>query len=193
MPRERLQNAVPDALRHAPEQARRCVCLMEVVAGEKLVRSLSAEEDLHLLTRLAADEIGGNDRRIRNRLIETPDELRQQLSEVGLQDELAIAGAELLRDEARVMHVARARLLQRGIVGTVSDRVTANRFRRHLRGRGEDTARIDAAAEEDPERHVADEMPRDGAAEQRSELLGGVVVADRDLRFGRSPVPFLVD
>src|SRR5688572_8173131 len=71
--------------RRAEPQARRLLPLLDAmttVAGPQLVAAVAGERHGHVLARGLGDVIGGNGRRVGERLVQMPREPRQQLDDV---------------------------------------------------------------------------------------------------------------
>ena len=170
-------------MRQAPEQRRWPVGEERIVSGEQLVAAVARERDLHAPPGEAGQEQRGQEARIRERLVERGNRLRQQI-------EARVPGESLgrvLRPQAPRGELRIGRLVE-ALLGE-SDR---ERLQRILVARGQrgDRRRIDPAREKDSDRNVRDEPPRHRAIEQPDQLLSGL--ARRNWFFRRSgelPVP----
>ena len=80
------------------------VVLVEIarVAAEQLVAADAGQNHGDVLARELRDQIRRDERRVRDRLVHVPDQLRQERGDVGLHEDLVMIGAERLRHLARV-------------------------------------------------------------------------------------------
>ena len=157
------------------------------VAGEALVTAVARERDGHRLARHPRDEVGRQERRVGERLVEEGGDLHQALLDVATDGELAVIGPEQAGDLGGVGRlVVRLRLEADG--AGRDGRVAVPRHQ------ADDGARIHPAAQEGPERHVADHADAHGVVEQGVELLDDrVVVAGAGRRERDVPPAFRRD
>ena len=73
------------------------------IAGEELVRAVSGERDLHVLTRQAREFVDEQRGRVPERLVEVPDDLGEQRLRIGACLQLVVRGSERRGDETRVV------------------------------------------------------------------------------------------
>ena len=135
---------------------------MARVTREDLVAADAAEHDRHLLSSLAADQVRRDRCRVGDGLLEMPDRLRKEVEHVGFEDPLVVVGLESRPDLCARNAGRRARSRARD-PSVEPDRPRAHRSATDAH-RGDDRRRVDAAAEEAPERDVADHLPLDRAA-----------------------------
>ena len=124
------------------------------VATERLVAADSRQRHLHVARRGLGHDVCRDRRGVGERLVERPHDRRQQRLQVGLQDLLVMVGLEAPGDEPRVRQ-----LVVRRRRAAEAHREGGDPSRRHLAHAGDHRARVDAAGEEDAERHVALEPP----------------------------------
>ena len=129
------------------------------VAAEGLVAADAREGDLHESRRRLGDRERRHRGGVGERLVEVADDRGQELGDVRLQDLLVVVGAEALGDEPRV-----GQLVVRGEGAREADRDGRDAPARDLPHARHDRARIDAARQEDAERHVALEPQPDRVA-----------------------------
>ena len=122
------------------------------IPAEQLVAAVAAEGHRHRGPRVAGQVEGGQERRIGERFVEQISEPRQQRPRVGGgEGELVMLRAQALRHRPGEWFLAVTRLLE-------ADGEALEPLPRGHRPRGGgDGARIDAAAEEDADGHVADQ------------------------------------
>ena len=137
------------------------------ITGQKLVGAVAAQDDLHLAACEPAQEMGRQDRRVAERLVEPACDLRQKLVDrLDRKRLLVMVGPQVTRDGAGV-----AALVEAGIF-------KADRKRADVPGgldlaeRGGDARGIDAAGEKNADRHVRAPVARDRVAELGPEPLG---------------------
>jgi len=119
------------------------VAQVPVVAPEGLVAGVAREHHLDVLAGQLRDEVGRDGRGVGEGLVEVPDEVLQELDGIGLDDELAVLRAEVLRDAARVGQLVVLRLAE-------ADRERLHRLAEVARHERDDDARVEAAAQERP-------------------------------------------
>ena len=163
--------------------ASRRVVAIPCVAPEQLVAALARQHNFHALGRQSRHEVERNARGPGDRLVLVPDEPRQRLEELLLRDgHLVMSRADVLGDIASKAQFAVASL-------AVADGEGLHRLAAQaLHDRGDD-ARVDAAAQEHAQRHVAHQpQPHrlfDRPAAARDEIL---LVRGRRRRRGNVPV-----
>ena len=142
------------------------------VAREQFVPAVAAQRHGDVPPRESGEQIGGNDRGIGERLVQKRRHLGQHIQQrPALQDFLAVIGPVELRDPARVPGLVEGAFLE-------PDREGLDlRGRPQLRHQRHHGARINAAAQEDPQRHIADEPEAHGLFEPLAQLLGDLVLA----------------
>ena len=164
--RQRAAEPAGDAARAGPSARRaRCSALLDAVprvAGPQLVAAVAGQRDGDELARRLRHVVGRHRRRIGERLVEVPRQLRQQRS--------TMSGVTVQRDGTRSRDAARRVSRVRELVVAPRGRsrptiVTGGRGAR-LDHVGDDRGRVDAAGEERAERHVADQPQRDGLAQR---------------------------
>ena len=125
---------------------------------------------------LAADQVGGDRRRVGHGLLQVPNRLRQQLEHVRLEDVLEVLGLEQRRNAAGVDEIVGDDLVAEVLL-VEADGVRADALLPSLGHRGNDRRRVDTAAEERAERDVADHLaahrPRDGVRDLVAPLASG--------------------
>ena len=115
--------------------------------------------------RVSCDEVvRRNRRRVRERLVVVPHQVREDLDGVRPDDELVVVGAVAPRHQAGVRRARRNFFSSKPIENVLTGP------RPELRHQRDDGARVDAAAEKRAERHVADEPQPRGFAQ----LVAGV-------------------
>ena len=87
---------------------------------------------------------------VRERFVEMPHQLWQQIHDVGPHDVFVLHGSEMGRDRPRVHELVESVLVE-------PDRHGDHGARARLHHRGDNGARVDAAGQERPERHIADQ------------------------------------
>ncbi len=128
-------------------------------------------------------EVGGEGRRVGERLVEGVGQAREEESGIRAQHELLVARAVHLRDRARVVQLVERALLE-------PDRERVHRLARLLRGEGGEERRVDAAREQHSDGDVGDQVRAHGVAEACAQLLGelrGVLVPHLGSRDRRGP------
>ena len=95
------------------------------VAAEQLVAADARQDHLDVAARELADQVGGDEGRVGDRLVHVPQQLRQQADDVGLDDDLVVLGAEQLGHAARIRQLV-VELL--GGAAFEADRVGADRL-----------------------------------------------------------------
>ena len=138
---------------HASELCRQ----MAGVAGKDLVATHTAEDHGELATGRGADQVGRDGGGVGHRLIHVPDQLRQQLDDIGLQGLLVVVDVKAIRDLAGIADVVGHDLVRQVRVcsNPTVKVVTRSLDAAHL---GHDRARVDAAAQEASERYIADHL-----------------------------------
>ena len=138
--------------------------LVEValVAAEQFVAAHARKNDGHVLPRKLRNQEGRDERRVRDRFVHVPEQLRQQRGDVGLHDDLVVVRAEALRDLPGIRQLV-VKLRTRGAVK--ADRVGLDGLRAVARHERHDGTRIDAAAQEGADRHVGHHLVLDGTLE----------------------------
>ena len=121
-------------------------------------------------------EISRDERRIRDRLVHVPQELRQQRDDVGLDQDLVVIGAEPRRDRLRVRQLVVEVV---GVAAAEADRIGLHRAAAVLRHQADDGARVDPAGQERADRHVAHHLHPDRFLESRTDPRRPVVDARR--------------
>src|SRR6266540_3187897 len=129
------------------------------ITREYLVSAHAAEDHGQLLAGGGADQIGGNAGRIRDRLVQMPDELRKELDDVRVEDPFVVVDVEQAPDLASVAEVVRDDLMGKVLLAE-AERVGRDSSRRCRRLR-DDRARIEAPAQEAPEGNVRDHLAPD--------------------------------
>ena len=155
-----------------------------VVPGEELVAAVARERDGDVPGGQLRDHVGRDRRGVAERLVQIPGEVIDDLEGVRLEQELVVLGPEPLGHEPRVARLVVVRLRE-------ADRERLHRARVQPRHGRHDRARIDAAAQERAQRHVAHEVQADGFLDELAEPL-------HEVRLGPSvlgleawiPVPF---
>ena len=137
-----------------------------IVAGEEFIAAIAAERDGDVLAGEAREQIRGEQRAVAERFVESRDDLGEQRDGfVEVEDLVAMPRAELLGDELRASRFVEARFVEadgEGVELAGGD---------VLRGERGDGGGVDAAAEEDAERHVGHEPALDGALERGAEFF----------------------
>src|SRR5438105_7419830 len=64
------------------------------VAGEELISSDPRQGDGHLTTSIACHQVGEDERRVREGLVEMPDQLGEKIRDVWMDEELPVIGLE---------------------------------------------------------------------------------------------------
>ena len=134
-----------------------------VVAAEELVGPLPRERHLDRFGRELRDQVGGQSRRVGERLVERLHQLRQELDRVGPQHQLVVVRAVPLCDLPRVAELIEGALLE-------ADREGADPLGALLGGQRRQRRGVDASGEQDPDRHVRDQMGAHGVAEPLAQL-----------------------
>ena len=137
---------------------------IRVVAAEQLVPALARERDLHVLGRELRDEVGRERGRVGERLVERLGERPQQQLRLRPHEQLVVLRPVALGDQPRVGALVEAALGE-------ADRERVHRLRRLLRRERGERRRVDAAGEEDADRHVREEMRPHRVAQPRAQLL----------------------
>ena len=145
------------------------------IAGEQLVAAVAGEHDRDLLARQLRDEIGRHGRRIAERAVVVPDQRVDQIDRRRRDAELGVVGLEALGGQPRV------RGLVVGRIPFEADAERLHRRRHHPAHQTDDDRRVEAAAEERAERHVAHQPPLDRSRQPLAD-------AGRRLRRARSAV-----
>jgi hypothetical protein len=141
-----------------------------VIAGEELVAAVAGEGHGGALPRQSGDEVGGERRRVGERLVVDGRQLRDELQRLGdADDHLVVPRAEVLRDLASVARLVEAAVFEADGEGVDRPRGVA------LHERGDETG-VDAAGEEDAQRHIGDHAQGHGVAEEVVEGLQGFVL-----------------
>ena len=153
------------------------------VAREHLVAAVAAERHRHLSARQLGEQVHGNGGRVAEGPVVVPDEAIDQVEGLGLDHELGVVGAEVLRHHPRVR-----RLVVLGVPrkadGECADAPPGSAS--HAR---HDTRRVEAAREEGPERNVRHQPSLDRLLEQGAQaLLRLAVVADGAIAEPQPPV-----
>ena len=117
-----------------------------------------------MLGRELGDEVGRQRRRVGERLVERLGERPQQQLGLGPHEQLVVVRPVALGDEPRVVALVEAALRE-------ADRERVHRLRRLLRRERRERGRVDAAREEDADRHVREEMRPHRVAQPRAQLL----------------------
>ena len=126
------------------------------VAGQQLVAAFAGQDDRDVVARQRRDEVERHARRVRDRLVLVPHQLRQRAEEVAVvDDDLVRFGADGARDLPRVLELAERALLER-------DRERLERPVDQPRHERRDRAAVDAAGQEHAERHVRHQAQADG-------------------------------
>ena len=138
-----------------------------IVAAEQLVAAVARQHHGDVAARHLRDVPRRDRRRIGEWLVEVRHQIVENRDGVRLDDELVVVGAEMLRDQARVLQLVERRLVE-------ADREGLHARAGGLRHQADHHARVDAAGEKRAERHVADQMRGDGAGQHVAQLLDGV-------------------
>ena len=158
------------------------------VAAEKLVAAHAGEDHLHVAARELRHQIGGDEGRVGQRLVQVPHQPRQQAHDIGLDDDLVVLGAEQPRHLARV-----GQLVVQLLCGATleADGIGLDRPRRMARHRRHHRARVDAAGQEGTDRHIGHHLAVHGAVDAAAHALGpfGVVGCGVRARGQAPPAP----
>ena len=101
--RERLRRQLVVLLAQRQVQNRLAIT---AVARQQLVAALAGQHDLHVLRRELRNEIERHTRRMRDRLVFMPDQLRQRREELfRTDDDFVMIGLESFGDEPRVLEL----------------------------------------------------------------------------------------
>ena len=137
---------------------------------------------------MAREEVRGEDRRVRERLVQELRHRREQLEQRLLAEHLLVViGFEALGDRPRVGGLVEARLTEADREGL--DRAGRKRLGHHR----DDRARVDPAAQERAERDVADEPAADCLTQELSKLVDVLVVRAGVAVAVERQVPVLLD
>ena len=186
----RLRDQREERLHHAPANGRRNrgvaprvqVSVVAVVAAEQLVAAVAADHDLDVLARELRDLVGAEGQRI-GRLVEVVDELRQVFQERRIQRALVVLGA------GGAGHRACMRRLVELRVGQPDRECRQVLHADALREHRDQQARVEAAAQEGADGHVAHQVQPQRFVDLFFELVGERLVAALELRLvGEVPV-----
>ena len=161
------------------------------VAGEGLVAAVARQRHLDLAARHLGQVVHRDHRGVGERLVHLPHQPRQQLERARPHHELAVIGAEVRRDAARLLELAELLLLE-------TDAEGLDRLRHRLGHQRHHHAGIDPARQERSERHVGDQPQPHRLGEQRAQALAVVLLAvpalhlDRQRPVALDPHPALV-
>jgi hypothetical protein len=151
------------------------------VAGEDLVAAVAAEDDLVAARGELGDEVGRHERAVAEGLVEGEQGGGEVRARRRLVDE-----PHRVRDAERARRLARGRrLVERGVAE--AHRVGLEPLARGVAGVGRDERRVDAAAQERGDGHVALEVLAHRAAQERLDDLARLVERARPRRLGRGP------
>ena len=134
-----------------------------LISREDLVAAVSGKRDGHPLARRPRHVIGGQRRRIRERLVEVPDEPWQVRHRVGLHDQLVMVAPYRPGHRAGVLELAVRALGESDAGGDHRPRRLAGHGSHHRRG-------VDATAELGADREGAPQPAAHGFAEYGAEL-----------------------
>ena len=169
-------------LRHyGRDPARQPVRFVGVVAAEQLVAPVARQRHRDVGAGKLRHQKGGEERDVGEGLVEVDDQAVEQLDDVGDDLPLAVSGGEALRDPAGVRQLVVAPVREAHAEG-VDRRSVALGGLGHER---HDGARVDAAREEGPQRHVRHHLAGDGAAERLAQRRRRLLVAPGRPRGGR--------
>ena len=136
-----------------------------VVPGEQLVAAVAGQHHLHRPGGEPGHHVGGDGGGVAERLVEMPREVLEVAERLGSQHELVVLRREGPGDLAGVRELVVVRLAE-------PDGEGLHRRAAEPRHRGDDGARVDAAAQEGAEGHVAHEVQADRLVDERGEPLG---------------------
>ena len=163
---QELFNQRADGFRQAVVIAREMDGEVPGIAAEDFITSLAAEEHFGvLLARRLADEITGDGGRIGDRIVQVPDDFRQQIHDLRFQDDFLMVRLEGSGQFARVADVVRLSF-KTSVFMAETDGKGFERRRTKAAGDGQQTARIHTAAQKQTHRHVADHLAADGLEQQ---------------------------
>ena len=144
--------------RQAREPRRQRLRGVGIVAAEQLVAAIARQHALDVLPRQSRHEVGRKERDVGKGLVEMRDQRIEQAGDVGGDQVLDVREAESCRNLARVRELVVALVTEPHAEARDGD-AAPHRGVGHERG---DRARVDAARQEDPERHVRHHLPIDG-------------------------------
>ncbi len=173
-PRERRDHARADGAGDPAVQAPIVLVEIALVAAEQLVAADPREDHRDVLARELRHEVGRDERRVGDRLVHVPDQIRQQRRHVRLHDDLVMIGAELLGHLPRVRQLVVELRAGRALE---PDRIGLDRLRAVTTHERHDRARIDAARKERADRHVADHLVAHRALELGAHGLDPLLLA----------------
>ena len=158
---------VAEPAREPPVELRHAEAEIAWITAEGLVAADPRQRDLDVTRRRLGHDVRRDRGGVGERLVERPDDRREHRLHVGLEDLLVVIGLEALRDEPGVRQ-----LVVRGRSAAEAYREGRDPARRHLAHAGDHGARVDAAREEDAERHVAFEASPHRLAQSLSHRRG---------------------
>jgi hypothetical protein len=167
-----------------PVQARQALGLKGRVAGQDLVAAVTAQRHRHVPAREARQQIRRHDRRIGERFVEETGDLGEDVDHGARpQNFLVVLGAEEFGDTARMRRLVEGPVLE-------ADRERLDAVRRHVIGHHRDhRAGVDAAGQEDAERHIAHEPQPHGFGQPAAQLFGILGLAAARTRGCEAHVP----
>ena len=151
-----------------PERARQDV--VATLPPLDYVLVVAREHDGHELRGELRHHVGRDGGGVAERLVEIPGEIIHDAEDVRRDDHLVMLGAVPFRDPAGVAQLVEVLLDE-------ADRERLHRGRGETRQRGHDRARVDAAAQERPQRHVAHHMQADRLLQALAQALGDLLLA----------------
>ena len=102
-PHHGFDESAPQRARSAQVVAGEAMSLQRRIAGEQLIAAVTTQRDLHMLARERRQQIGRNDRRVAQRLVEQHRKARDEPQQHRrFKRQLVVIGAEMRRHLARV-------------------------------------------------------------------------------------------